>query len=244
VTGAPGFRPWAPRWWPGHLLVLALLGAAVLLGSWQFGSGQDERAAAARDLTDADPVPIDSVLGPDDGFPGDRVGQPVAISGSWVPDGTVYVARDAGFWVVTPLAIDGTDAALPVVRGVSDAPDSDPVSGTADLTGWLQPPEGTGAVDDDPDDDVLPQLRVADLVQRVDLDLYSGFVVATEPTAGLAAASLEQLPDAGRFTGARNFFYALEWWVFGAFAVFVWVRFLLDVRQEQERAAGSVGSDA
>ncbi|MGH3348700.1 MAG: SURF1 family protein [Nocardioides sp.] len=244
MTGARVFRPWAPRWWPGHLLVLVLLGAAVLLGSWQFGAGQDERAAASRDLTRADPVPIESVIGPDDAFPGDRVGQPVTVSGRWVPEGTMYVARDAGFWVVSPLAVDGTDAALPVVRGVSETPSSDPVSGTAELTGWLQPAEGTGAVDDDPGDDVLPQLRVADLVQRVDQDLYSGYAVATEPTAGLSAATLEQLPDAGRFTGARNFLYALEWWVFGAFAVFVWVRFLLDVRQERAGGAGSVGSDA
>jgi surfeit locus 1 family protein len=250
VTSGPAFRPWAPRWWPGHLLVVVLLGTAVLLGSWQFDAGRDERADAARNLTRADPVALTSVIGPDDPFPGDRVGQPVTLSGTWVPEGTVYVAREAGFWVVTPLAVDGTDAALPVVRGVSDSAASEPVSGAADLTGWLQPPEGTGAADDDPDDDVLPQLRVADLVQRVSLDLYSGYAVATEPTPGLAAATLSQLPDAGRLTGARNFLYALEWWVFGGFAVFVWVRYLLDVRRERtgsrpvDTADGSVGSEA
>ncbi|HEX6149488.1 SURF1 family protein [Nocardioides sp.] len=244
MTGAPGFRPWAPRWWPGHLLVLVLLGVAVFLGAWQFDVGQDERDSAARDLTRSDPVALTSVLGPDDPFPGDRVGQPVTVAGTWVPDATVYVSRDAGYWVVTPLTVDGSDAALPVVRGVSDTPDAEPVSGTAEVAGWLQPTEGTGAVDDDPADDVLPQLRVADLVQRVDQDLFSGYVVATEPTAGLAAATLEQLPEAGRLTGARNFFYALEWWIFGAFAVFVWVRYLLDVRQDRARAAGSVGSEA
>jgi cytochrome oxidase assembly protein ShyY1 len=167
-----------------------------------------------------------------------------------VPEGTVYVVRDVGFWVVTPLAVDGSDAALPVVRGVSDTATSEPVTGTAELTGWLQPPEGTGATDDDPDDDVLPQLRVADLVQRVDLDLYSGYAVTTEPTPGLSAATLSQLPDAGQLTGIRNFLYALEWWVFGGFAVFVWVRYLLDVRQERsgsrplDTSGGSVGSDA
>lgn len=244
MTDAPGFRPWAPRWWPGHLLVLVLLGTAVLLGSWQFGSGRDERAAAARDLTEGDPVPLTSVLGPDDPFPGDQVGQPVTVSGTWVPDATVYVTRDVGFWVVTPLAVDGSEAAVPVVRGVGDTPSSEPVSGAAEVTGWLQPAEGTGAVDENPSDDVLPQLRVADLVQRVDQDLFSGYVVAIEPTAGLTAATLEELPDAGRLTGARNFFYALEWWIFGAFAVFVWVRYLLDVRQERSRSTGSVGSDA
>jgi len=227
---------WALRRWPGHLLVLVLLGSAVWLGSWQYGAGQGEREAAARDLTRAEPVPLADVLGPDDAFPAPSVGQPVTVSGEWVPDATVFVERDAGYWVVTPLTVDGPGSvALAVVRGVSEEPAADPIAGAAELTGWLQPAEGTGAVDADPTDDVLPQLRVADLVQRVDQDLYSAYAVATEPTAGLTAASLEQLPDAGRFTGLRNFLYALEWWVFGGFAVFVWVRHLLDARQEQER---------
>ena len=228
--------PWALQRWPGHLLVLVLLGSALWLGSWQYDAGQGEREAAARDLTLADPVPLTDVLGPDDAFPAPSVGQPVTVSGEWVPDATVFVERDIGYWVVTPLTVDGAGpVALPVVRGVSEQPTADPIAGAAELTGWLQPAEGTGAVDADPADDVLPQLRVADLVQRVDQDLYSAYAVATEPTAGLTAASLEQLPDAGRFTGLRNFLYALEWWVFGGFAVFVWVRHLLDDRHDQER---------
>ncbi len=231
---------WGLKRWPGHLLVLVLLGSATALGLWQYDSGQAQRDAAALDLTRADPLPLDDVLGPDDPFPAPSVGQPVTVTGTWVPDATVYVERESGFWVVTPLAVAGTGSpALPVVRGVSDQPSADPIDGEAELTGWLQPAEGTGAVDPDPTDDVLPQLRVADLVQRVDQDLYSGYAVATEPTAGLAPASLEQLPDAGRFTGLRNFLYALEWWVFGGFAVFVWVRYLLDARGERARKVGA-----
>jgi surfeit locus 1 family protein len=230
---------WALRWWPGHLLVLVMLGSAVTLGAWQYGAFQGEREEAARDLTRADPVQLADVLGPDDPFPAPSVGQPVTLSGEWVPDATVYVERGVGYWVVTPLAVGGADApALPVVRGVSDEPAADPVTGTADVTGWLQPGEGSGVVDQDPTDDVLPQLRVADLVQRVDQDLYSGYAVATEPTAGLSAASLESLPDVGRLTGLRNFLYALEWWVFGGFAVFVWVRYLLDARRDPTDDAG------
>ena len=236
--------PWALRRWPGHLLVLVLFGAAVLLGSWQYDAGRAEREAAALDLTRSEPVELSTVLGPDDPFPAPSVGQPVSLSGQWVPEATVFVERTDGYWVVTPLAVGGAGRpALPVVRGTSPEPRAAPVSGSVELTGWLQPGEGTGAVDDDPTDDVLPQLRLADLVQRVDQDLYSGYAVATEPTPGLAAASLEQLPETDRFTGARNFFYALEWWVFGAFAVFLWVRYLLDEARrddgEQESRLGS-----
>lgn len=238
--------PWAPRRWPGHLLVLVLLGAAVLLGWWQYGAGQSERDAAARDLTSRAPVELSDVLGPDDPFPAPSVGQPVRVSGTWVDTATVFVARGDGFWVVTPLVVDdpaAAGAALPVVRGVSATPAATPVSGRAEVTGWLQPGEGTGAADDDPTDDVLPQLRPADLVQRLDEDLYSGYLVARQPTGELAPASLEQLPGVDRFTGLRNFLYALEWWVFGAFAVFVWVRFLRDeARREDDPPVDRLGA--
>jgi hypothetical protein len=73
---------------------------------------------------------------------------------------------------------------------------------------------------------VLPQLRVADLAQRVDQDLYGGYAIAQQGVDGLPAADLAQLPDAGRFTAIRNLLYAVEWWVFGGFAVLIWWRWV------------------
>jgi surfeit locus 1 family protein len=179
-------------------------------------------------------VPLTEVMGPDDPFPGDRVGQQVSVSGTWLDDGTVFVSgreREGvdGYWMVTPLGLaDG--AALPVVLGWVAEPDAAPPSpsGEAEVVGWLQPPEGTGVTDDDPGDDVVPQLRTADLVQLVDQDLYGAYAVAMGGVAGLPAADLAQLPEAGRFTAVRNLLYGIEWWVFGAFALFVWWRWVRD----------------
>ena len=42
---------------------------------------------------------------------------------------------------------------------------------------------------------MFPQLRTADLVQRVDGDLYGAYAVAEEPTADLERADLEALPE-------------------------------------------------
>ncbi len=233
----------APRMLGAHLLALLCLAAAGALGVWQYDAWQQSRRAEAIDLTQRDPVPLAEVMGPDDAFPGDRVGQPVTISGTWLPEGTVLVeGRDHdgadGYWVVTPLTTGGAgDPAVPVVRGwtASATPPAAP-TGAGEVTGWLQPPEGTGASDTDPTDDVFPQLRVADLVQRVDVDLYGAYAVATEGLDGLTAADLEQLPEAGRFTAVRNLLYALEWWVFGGFAVFIWWRFVRDSRAERVAA--------
>ncbi len=227
----------APRYWGAHLLALVLVAIATGLGLWQYSAWQAHRDAEATDLTQSAPVPLGEVMGSDDPFPGTRVGQPVMVSGTWLPDGTVYVSGreqdgDDGYWVVTPLTSGGPDdPALPIVRGwVADPSDAPaPPTGTGDATAWLQPPEGTGDTDDDPSDDVLPQLRTADVIQHVDQDLYGAYGVLEQPEDGLAPATLDQLPEAGAFTGIRNLLYAFEWWVFGAFAAFIWWRWVRDV---------------
>lgn len=253
----------APRFWATHLLALVLIGAAGGLGVWQYDAWQTRRAAQASDLTRLDPAPLADVIGPDDPFPGDRVGQPVILDGTWVPAGTLYVSgreQDGveGYWVVTPLAIGGAGAAaLPVVRGwVSDPGQATaPPTGAAEFVAWLQPPEGTGESDDDPTDDVLPQLRIADVVQHVDQDLYGAYAVVADDvaagdwpagptaindgTAGLDRADLAQLPSPGRFTALRNLLYAFEWWFFGAFAVFVWLQWV----RESGRGSGDRDGD-
>jgi hypothetical protein len=110
-------------------------------------------------------------------------------------------------------------------------------SGTeVEVVGLLQPSEGTGAVDQDPGDDVVPQLRIADLQQRVDDDLYSAYVVADGGLLGLAEADLEAVPESGRFTALRNLLYGLEWWVFGLFAVFVWWRWARDATRAADES--------
>ena len=240
-------RSLAPRYWGAHLLALVLVGAAVGLGLWQFGAWQEHRRVEATDLTHTDPLPLDRVIGPDDPFPGNRIGQPVTVAGTWVPAGTVYVSGrehqgQDGYWVVTPLAVAGADgSALPLVRGWVAAPADAPAppTGTAELEAWLQPPEGTGQADDDPSDDVLPQLRIADVIQHVDQDLYGAYGVAEEPGPGLAPATLEQLPEVDALTGLRNLLYAIEWWFFGAFALFIWWRWVTEEPEtgvETERA--------
>jgi surfeit locus 1 family protein len=218
-------------------LAAVLVGIAGWLGWWQLEAWQARRDAEARDLTALTPVALEDVMGPDDPFPGDQVGRPVEVTGEWLPEGTFFVSDRAvgdeeGYWAVVPLAVGGAgEPAIPVVVGWSTEPVlPEPLAGEADVTGWLQPPEGTGAVDDDPDDDVVPQLRIADAVQRVDVDLYGAYLVARDPAPDLTAAGLDQLPEVGTFTALKNLLYAVEWWVFGAFAAFIWWRWVRDQR--------------
>lgn len=237
--------------WGAHLLAVVCVAAAAALGFWQYDAWQAHREAERLDLTEAEPVPLTDVIGPDEPFPGADVGRPVRFDGTWLPAGSVLVSgRDdadgqPGLWVVTPLTVGGPDdPAVPVVRGwVPKGTDLDAVpspQGEAEVVGWLQPPEGTGAYDDDPTDDVLPQLRIADVIQRIDQDMYGAYLVldhdATDDPAaatdGLEAATLDQLPEAGRFTGWRNLAYAVEWWLFAGFAAFLWWRHVRDLAGE------------
>ena len=223
------------------LLTVVLVAAAAWLGYWQYDAWETRRAAEVRDVTRVEPVPMTDLIGPDDPFPGRDVGRPVELAGSWLEGGFWVEGREhdgrPGYWAVNPLAVTGEDAAVLVVRGW--ASDADPgllaATGEAEVVGWLQPPEGSSTVDPDASDDVFPGIRVADAVQRVDTDLYSAYVVtdpdrAPDVGAGLARADLDALPRVGRFTAVRNLLYALEWWIFGGFAVFIWWRWRTDLR--------------
>ena len=226
----------APRFWGVHLLALLAVSAAGVLGLWQHDAWRADRAAQAVDLSRAEPLALDEALGPDDPFPGDRVGQPVQVDGTWVPEGTLYVSgrvQDgrSGYWAMTPLATPGGSALL-VVRGWTPDPAEAPAppSGPASLLALLLPPEGTGETDADPTDDVLPQVRIADAIQHVDQDLYGAFAIAEEgpTTQGLVPVTVDREPDVGLFTAGRNLLYAVQWWIFGGFALFMWWRYLAD----------------
>lgn len=243
----------SPRLLPLHLLAAVAVTTAALLGLWQLGAWQAHRAAAAEDLTSLAPVPLDDVLDADDPFPAAGVGRPVQVRGEWLPTSTFLVTdRDLGgregYWAVTALAVcdDARDcsqaAAVLVVRGwaaaTSDVPS--PPRGAADLTGWLQPPEGSGRPDPDPTDDRLPEVRIADAIQRVDQDLYGAYVIAEdivppEDGPGLEPVTPEELPSSDSSVGTRNLLYAVEWWVFGLFALFVWWRWCRDELQRPRR---------
>jgi cytochrome oxidase assembly protein ShyY1 len=249
----------APRLWGLHVLAVLATTAAVLLGIWQFDAWAARRDDQAASLANAPAKPLSRVMSADDAFPGNAVGQPVELEGRWLPGSTLYVADRAmqgrrGVWVVTPVEVCPDDAhdascsgapAVLVVRGwaptAKGAPP--PPSGAVQVTGWLQPGEGSGVSDPDPTDDVIPELRIADAIQHVDQDLYGGYVIARTVSTGsttrgatadrLTAVRPASLPEAETFTALRNLLYAVEWWVFGGFAVFLWWRWARDELERQ-----------
>ena len=243
VAALPARRALAPRYWAAHVLVALAVVACVLLGRWQLGVWQGHRANDAAAVTREPAVPLDDVLGRDAAFPGSGVGRPVVVLGRWDPSHTIYVSGQTydgrtGVWAVTPV-ITSTGSAIPVVRGWAPRPGASPAAprGAAGLVGLLQPSDDSGTNDPNTHDDVIPVLSVNALLPRAPYDLYDGYVVATARTLpsgatpttgmqGLRPVTSERLPGAGAGTGLRNLLYAVQWWIFGAFAVFVWWRWI------------------
>ncbi len=219
------------RWVLFALVVAALAYLATLLGQWQFHRLDDrkaENALVSRNL-DRAPVPVDAVL---------RVGKPVddqqewrrvVVHGTWDDEHTIvlkYQTRDggAGVDVVTPLVTDDGAAVL-VDRGWmatendgSVRPKTPAVTdGPVTVIGWVRADASGRAT------------RVEDLATRavssteaakaVPYPLYGGFLdLHTESPTPAKPLAATELPD--DTSNGPHFFYGLQWWFFGALAIF------------------------
>jgi len=244
------------------ILVLLLLAAAVCgrLGVWQLDRAYERAALAAQqeaaEAVSAGPEGLGEMLAPQESFPGELVGRQAWVTGTYEAAGQRLVAGRAldgrtGYLVLTPLRVsdDGTGGdswaglsgapVVAVVRGwvPSATTPVDVPSGQARLTGWLQAGEATSGAVSLPAGQV-DRIALGALVQEWGGPIYSGYLVASPASDGL-----EQLPrpviDGGSGVNLQNAFYALQWWVFGGFAVLLWVRLVRD-----EMAGGRRGGRA
>ena len=221
-------------------LVLVVGAAFVQLGRWQLGVAESAAHREAVERARAEtPASLTTVLEPHSPFRDDLSSRPVTTTGRYAADGQLLVPDRrldgvAGLWVLTPFVVDGTGATLPVVRGfVTDPADAGaPPEGSLTLAGGLAPGES-------PTRATVPegQIGTVDLSVLVNTwpgDLYNAFLfLESEDPAG-GGAQLTKVPVPLGDTGVqwRNAAYAVQWWVFAAFALWVWVRM---VREEAAR---------
>ncbi len=228
-----------------HLVAVAAVAAMTLAGWWQLEVWRDQQALDQRQQVAQTPVPLNSVLGPDDAVGAESDAVTVRITGRYAPADEQFLlpGRAGGTWVVSPLLVEDTDAAVLVVRGAVDGDTPAPLlpltpSGRVDVTGVVQASEPF-------DTDVGPgrqieALNVAVLVSEVPYDLYSGYVVRTAqdpPDPDESTAVSPTLPDPSWQAGVRNLVYAVQWWVFAAFTAFMWWRVARDRVQDHRAIA-------
>jgi len=250
-----------PRWLGLLVVLVGIIISFTLLGLWQLSVARDDATAqAVADAPQEPVVALTSLLQPHSGFPAVASNRRVSAVGHYDPTGQVLVpdrrlGSATGSWVVTPLVVDETGARLPVVRGfvrATTAP-APTTTGPVTVVGSAAPGESP-----DPTTPSLPagQLGSVDLGRLVNLwpgDIYNAFVFAISETPDASAAvvpggsatvgAIERIPPPPAPSGLtlRNAAYALQWWVFAVFAVYMYARMVRE--DHQQRLAEAAAPD-
>lgn len=243
------------RWLLFGAVVVLLCYGAWWLGQWQFHRLDERKAsnAVVRANEDRAPSPVGEVLAPGRGVAEDDEWRQVIATGTYDADNTVivrYRTRDgqSGIDVVVPLRTSDGSTLL-VDRGwmASDnegaGPDDVPAAPTGEVTveGWVRA-DATGdstAVNGHS----TRAISSAQIGPAIGTEVYGGFVVLEsedgEPAAGLEPVELPELNN------GPHFFYGLQWWFFGVFAVFGFGYLAWDERRghRTEPADGEAAAD-
>ncbi len=194
----------------------------------------EERHTA--ELVAADPVPLASVLEPQTSFTGPLVGRKVAVTGTYDAANQLLVPQRAhdgqvGYLVLTPLRVSAADSpVLPVVRGWI----ADPVAGRRPThrhqsrsSAICRPPRrpGSGVADGQTEAISSPEL-----LNAWGGPIYTGYLVvaSSDPAQASSIALLDPPTKPGSGLNIQNLAYAAQWWIFGAFAVLLWLRLVRD----------------
>ncbi len=232
-----GLFTFAPRPVP-TIAALAFVALTVSLGRWQTHRAEEKEQRQALfearmhepavRLTGAVPSP-DALL-----F------RRVQASGRWVAEGQIYVDNQilegrAGFEVVTPLKLQGTNDSVLVNRGwvarPADYPKAPAVAvppGPVELSGLatLPPARFLELSSDTISGPVWQNLSIARYRERTGMSVLPVVVLADPPGPGLAA--IAQSPDAG---SARHREYELTWYSLAITAAVLWIA--LNLRRER-----------
>ncbi|MFE3453440.1 SURF1 family protein [Nonomuraea sp. NPDC059194] len=245
----------APRMLGLHLLAIGVLVGFILLGRWQLGVFEDSGKPAAS--SDPAPVGVETLSQVGAHIDGASVGRRVTVSGAYdagrqllvadrrpdvsAPGGNV--ARDEGYWVLTPITLnDGT--LMPVVRGwvaKADDPGVAVPSGQVAASGRLRAPQNTDSVQRRPEGVPAGQVQTVSTAELINLwrgeKVRNGFVVAQTP--GLTPVKVPPPSTGGTLTW-RNLAYAANWWIFAGFAVFMWFHFVRDAVRASKSPSSEV----
>ena len=240
------------RWLLFGLAVAVLAMGAVLLGEWQFNrlEEREQRNEWTRINLEADPAPVEDVLSTDRAVEPAQEWLRVRATGRYDETSTVvlrYQTRDgaSGVDVVTPLVTDdgtgllvdrgwvGTDNTGDIPTDLPPAP-----AGEVEVVGWVRADsDGRGTEVTDRSTRAISTEAIA---ETVDYPLYVGFVDAESETPEPETAPVRtELPDLGE---GPHLFYGIQWWFFGALAIFGFGYLAWDERRGRRRVT-EPGSD-
>ena len=222
-----------PRWLGLLTVALAIATAFAFLGTWQLSRARQQ----APEPEKVGARPITEIFAPHAELDTTAALTPVIVTGTVDTAHPATLITDRRYrgapvsWVVVPVQVEG-GARLPVVLGVIPAGEPAPEIRPAPVhvETFLQSSEEPGPA---AADGSYRSLGVAQYLNAWGPPVYSAFVFGDQATAdaaapGVGVTALPQQPpatDDGGFA-ILNLSYALQWWVFAAFAVFIWWRML------------------
>ena len=209
---------------------VAMVALTLWLGNWQMNRAQEKRERQALFEARSNDTPVRLTGAVPSAEP--LLFRRVRVAGTWMGDRQFYVDNRiregrAGFHVVTPLAIEGTDAAVLVNRGwVARGPEYprppriEVPSGRVEVTGLAtRPPARVLELSAETvAGDVWQNLSVERFAAHARLALLPVVVLADAPAPGLAG--VREGPDAGI---AKHVEYAFTWFSLAATLVVLWI---------------------
>jgi surfeit locus 1 family protein len=228
-----------PKWIAALVLALAVAGVFAALGQWQLERSIEAATVIERDTET--PVPLESVAEPQSVMTSDASGRTVSVDGIWVEgDEVVVTGRSSdgqpGDWVIRHL-VTSDGASLAVVVGfVEPGASLAPLpGGEASLIGRYVPSESPQQSDFESGE--RRAIAVAELINlwsEVDT-VYSGYLTAVDAPPGLTPIAAPP-PEVDVELNLLNLFYAIEWVIFGGFAVYLWWRLVRDEYENELEA--------
>lgn len=228
------------------IAIAALVGIAVglALGAWQWGRAQQklDLQAAVAQRQDAPPLDNASLLARAADLPA-LVHTPVQLRGQWVPQSTVYLDNrqmdgKPGFYVVTPLRLEGGAGAVLVQRGWvqrnfarrEQLPAVETPAGVVAVSGRLAPPPAKlYAFAEEERGAIRQNLDLARFRSETGLPLLP---VSVQQLGAASEGLLRDWPQAAS-SAAKNYGYAAQWWALSALIaiLYVWFQLILPRRQ-------------
>lgn len=215
------------------LVGVLLAGGMVVLGLWQLDVYRDSGEAASARRAAEPPLPLTQAA-PAGAAVTDGYGRSVFFDGTYDPTLQLLVPMpdSPGQFRVLTGARQSDGSVIPVVRGLVNTPTAPaPPTGVVHQSGVLLPSEDTA--ESTVPAGQLGSVRIPALAQTWPGPLVGGFVTLSAPEAQaqqLEAATVALPKSSGRL---RNAAYAVQWWLFSAFAVAMSIRVARDVARAE-----------
>lgn len=232
------------RFWRITFAAALVFAAGLALGAWQLSRAAQKNAIHAAMQQRKSLPPLDGIALAAVGNPADVTWRPVRLRGRWVAEQTVFLDNrqmrgKAGFDVLTPLRIEGSEAAVVVQRGWvqrnfidrEKLPAVETPAGPVEVQGLIAPPPPKLYAFAGPESGAIRQnLDLGEFRAGTGLALLTGVSVQQAGPASEGLLRDWTQPGSGVET---HYGYAFQWFALSALIaiLYVWFQFVAPRRR-------------